>query len=83
MYYGAIVEHGGLSNIPVIPHNYDDGGSEWTFHNYDAAEGSVNSAAAASLKTIKGTTGKWAEGKTDYESSLPPYLSIYIWRRIA
>lgn len=83
MYYAAVLENQGLSDVPILPHSYDTGASDWNIHSYSTANGRVNNNATASTKTINGAKGNWVEGNTAYESSLPPYFAVYMWKRVS
>lgn len=84
MYFGAIVEHGGATDFPILPHSYDTGVSDWdNMHSYSATDGNINNNVAGSRKAVKGALGKWVEGYTTDTSSLPPYLTVYVWKRVA
>ena len=77
--YGGIV--GGSSDYSVMAYNGTTGGNNIVAS--DAGTGIGNQYSAVSITPNQTIYYKRSLGRTGYETNMPPYYSVYIWRRVA
>lgn len=77
--YGGIV--GGSGDYSVMAYNGTTGGNNIVAS--DAGTGIGNQYSAVSITPNQTIYYKRSLGRTGYETNMPPYYSVYIWRRVA
>lgn len=77
--YSGIV--GGSTNYSVMAYNGTTGGNN--IAAYDGGTGIGNEYRDVGTTTNQTIYYKRSLGRTGYGSSIPPYYSMYIWRRVA
>jgi hypothetical protein len=76
--YGGIV--GGSSDYSVMAYNGTTGGNNVVANDFGTGVG--NQYSAVSITQNQTIYYKRSLGKTGYGTNIPPYYSMYIWRRV-